>query len=159
MKRLLLAAAAACALAACDQPSGPSPARAQWALAEARRADAAAVQPTPDANTAAQNAATEAAITADLAAADAAVVARDAYVGEPVPSRFTKAQFDHFIYGKTKPQIRALFGSPLVVHDDSNEWFYNDLPIYDADAGTQTGVSIRFAYLGGSNDEVVEVRF
>ena len=161
MNRLLLAAAAVCVLAACDQPSGPSPARAQWALAEARRT--AAVTPeavgTPGTIRAEKDAAGDAVATAEAAAIDADAAAKEAASTPRVPSRFTKAQFDNFVYGKTKPQIRALFGSPLVVHDEMNEWFYSDLPIYDANAGTQTHVSIRFMNLGGSHDEVVQVRF
>ena len=100
------------------------------------------------------------------AAGDAAAAAAVAAVAQsatpeisPTPPRFTKAQFDNYVYGMTKAEVRRRFGSPASVDDASGTWFYHDLPIYDADAGIQVGVWIRFMGIGGPADEVAAVSF
>lgn len=75
------------------------------------------------------------------------------------PPRYTKAEFETHVLNKTKAEIRSEFGPPLLVHDDLDEWFYGNLPVYDADAGIQVGVSIRFAGLADGSDFVVGARY
>jgi hypothetical protein len=90
---------------------------------------------------------------------DAAAVAD---VGGPVSDarHFTKAEFDREVRGKTKEQIRDEFGSPGTVHDDSDEWVYYDVPVYDASAGTKVAFSsIRFEGIDGADDRAVDVSF
>lgn len=74
--------------------------------------------------------------------------------------RFTKAEFDAYVNGKSKAEIREEFGAPLVVHDEDDSWFYPDLAVYDADAGVQVhGTTIRFSGMNGPRDFVVETSF
>ncbi len=75
----------------------------------------------------------------------------------PVPQRFTKIEFDNYAYGKTKAQIRAAFGAPMMVHDNDDSWYYSDLPIYDVEAGIQVSVRVRFSGIPGPDDFVSEV--
>jgi outer membrane protein assembly factor BamE (lipoprotein component of BamABCDE complex) len=77
----------------------------------------------------------------------------------PAEKHFTKAEFERYTYGKTKSQIRLEFGPPAAVHDSPNEWYYPDLPIYDAEAGIRVAVSLRFAGLEGTGNFVAEARF
>ena len=74
-------------------------------------------------------------------------------------SRYTKAEFNNYAYGMTKAQIRAEFGSPLVVHDDGSRWYFPNLPVYDADAGIQVPVTLGFMRIGGLEDEVATVEY
>lgn len=76
------------------------------------------------------------------------------------PRRFTKQEFAQHIQGMTKADIRREFGPPLVVHDDTDSWYYSDLPVYDADAGIQVSLTIRFMGLTPAEaDEVLEVSY
>lgn len=78
----------------------------------------------------------------------------------PAPTkRFTKQEFAAYAETKTKAQIREEFGPPDFVHDDDDSWRYENLPIYDQEAGTQSAVTIQFAGLDGPNDEVAIVRY
>lgn len=94
---------------------------------------------------------------------DGAATAYAADAGEAgawTPRRFTKQEFAQHVQGKTKADIRREFGPPLVVHDDSDSWYYSKLPIYDADAGIQVSVTIRFMGLTPAEaDEVLEVSY
>lgn len=89
--------------------------------------------------------------------------APNALVGEAMPAsglRFTKQEFAQHIQGMTKADIRREFGPPLVVHDDTDSWFYSNLPVYDADAGIQVSLTIRFMGLTPAEaDEVLEVSY
>jgi hypothetical protein len=55
---------------------------------------------------------------------------------EPAPAsrQYTKEQFEKAIIGKTKVEIRALFGSPKEAQN-SSKWYYFPPPIFDAEAG------------------------
>jgi len=91
-----------------------------------------------------------------------AVVEEPEAAAEPArgPRRFTKQEFAQYIQGMTKADIRREFGPPLVVHDDTDSWFYSDLPVYDADAGIQVSLTIRFMGLTPAEaDEVLEVSY
>ena len=71
-----------------------------------------------------------------------------------------KEEFRKFVGTQTKAQIKAALGKPDNVDDVDDSWEYNDLPIYDAEAGTQAHLTyIRFSGLGGSQDFAVGVRF
>jgi hypothetical protein len=86
-------------------------------------------------------------------------VSMDANAAAPAAKHFTKAEFDRYTYGKTKGEIRDEFGPPAGVHDNPDEWYYPDLPIYDAEAGIRVAVSLRFAGVEGPDDFVAGVRF
>lgn len=92
----------------------------------------------------------------DPPAAAAAAAAADAAAAQ---RQFTKQSFDRYVYNRTKEQIRAEFGTPMSVHDDSDTWVYSNLPIFDAEAGTREMVSIRFAGIEGAQDFVVETSY
>lgn len=112
-------------------------------------------RPAPATAAETQTAMIEAAQTADQAAIDAAAAAAES----ARPSQFTKVEFSNHVYGLTKGQIRAQFGSPNLVHGTDGSWFYTSLPVYDADAGIQVPVTIMFMGIGGPEDEVVGVDF
>lgn len=97
-------------------------------------------------------------IAAAAAAADAAASAAAEAAGS-ASHQFTKAEFDRHVFGKTKAEIRTEFGAPLTVHDADDEWFYPSLAVYDADAGIQVAVTVRFVGIEGPNDTVAGVRF
>jgi len=64
------------------------------------------------------------------------------------------------VYGKTKAQVRAEFGSPDNFDSASNTWFYWHLDITDSQAGTPVrNTAIEFAEIGGDYDTVNDVRF
>jgi len=74
--------------------------------------------------------------------------------------RYTKAEFENLVSEKTKAQIRSMLGSPNSVDDTEDSWCYFDLPVYDADAGTQAHLTyVRFAGMEGHDDFVVSVRY
>lgn len=74
--------------------------------------------------------------------------------------RYTKEEFEKLVLEKTKAQIRSMLGSPNSVDDTEDSWCYFDLPVYDADAGTQAHLTyVRFAGMDGHDDFVVSVRY
>jgi outer membrane protein assembly factor BamE (lipoprotein component of BamABCDE complex) len=74
--------------------------------------------------------------------------------------QFTKTDLDKEVTGKTKAQIRAEFGSPLVVHEDDDSWYFGDrIAVCDAEAGTAVHASIRFGGLAGPDDPVVDIGY
>ena len=77
------------------------------------------------------------------------------------PSNFTKAEFERFVIGKTKAEIRSAFGSPTSVLDSSDSWWYSqlDIDVVDEFAGTRTGVTIRFDGIPSAESEAIDVRF
>jgi hypothetical protein len=74
---------------------------------------------------------------------------------------WTKTQFSRAIDGMTKAQVRAQFGSPGQVADNSDEWTYFQPPIYDDAAGTKImWVVVKFEGLDDpAKDGVAEVSF
>lgn len=79
---------------------------------------------------------------------------------EPARRRFTKTEFSNYVYGKTKAQLRAEFGSPMSVDDSTDSWTYGpNIQVYDDQAGSSTMVKIRFIGLEGPDDEAVSVRY
>ncbi|RZJ45997.1 MAG: hypothetical protein EON87_06090 [Brevundimonas sp.] len=104
----------------------------------------------------------EAAESARLASETAEAAAADAQVDTVVrrrPSSFTKAEFSNFVYGMTKAEVRAKFGSPVLVRDRDASWFYTDIPVFDEDAGIQVPVTIRFMGIDSPTDEVAAVMY
>jgi hypothetical protein len=76
------------------------------------------------------------------------------------PTEYTKASLRRAVDGKTKEQIRDMFGSPDNVDDPSNSWYYWHLPVYDEAAGTKVNnTKIMFDGFTASDTEVVEVSF
>jgi hypothetical protein len=73
--------------------------------------------------------------------------------------RFTKTEFDDFVFGKTKAEIRREFGSPDGVDEASDSWYYNQLGITDPEAGTHAVVKIRFLGIAGPSDSVASTSF
>jgi len=78
---------------------------------------------------------------------------------ETSQQRFTKEEFDKFVLGKTKEQIRDAFGPPHSVQDSDDSWLYEDLPIYDQYAGTQSMVRIIFEGIHDRSDRVSGTHF
>jgi hypothetical protein len=79
------------------------------------------------------------------------------YIGNQ--HQFTKSEFEAEVLNKTKSEVRAEFGSPDNVYDNDDSWSYNNLPIYDADAGTHAVVFIQFDGINDKTDAVAVVRY
>jgi hypothetical protein len=128
-----------------------------WAVVAAALA-LAACERSPAQVAADAKAASDASAAAE-SAAEAASAAATAAAAASSERRFTKVEFDNYAYNRTKAQIRAQFGPPLVVHDESDTWFYSSIQVFDPEAGTQAGVNIQFAGMPGSDDFVVSVSY
>jgi hypothetical protein len=90
---------------------------------------------------------------------DGAAPSDDRTEAAPSPRRFTKQQFDAYVVMRTKAQIKDEFGPPDEVQDDTDSWVYFHLNVYDAEAGTLAGTSIRFAGIDGPGDQVVSTSY
>jgi len=78
----------------------------------------------------------------------------------PEAQRFTKAEFDNHVFGRTKAEIRAEFGPPAYVQDYNDSWVYNDLAVFDAAAGTRAiSVTVQFTGAPAPDDVVAQVTF
>ena len=80
----------------------------------------------------------------------------------PIPTgrRWTTDEFTPHVYGKTKAQIRAEFGSPDNVISSVNTWYYWHLNVVDSRAEIVVhSTNIRFSNLGGDDDAVNDVDY